>query len=174
MTRDQSHLRSHHALFESFLSVTAHLNRELSIIPVLYGSLGLGRAIKMMQDVGDVDLLIPAGFLTDRWNELMVTMQRLQFVVVDVHEHAFQHGTDIVAFADEESLFPFAGINPSMLPVSTVDDIRFKELTPTDYLAVYQASQRDGYRQAKRGKRDAEKIILVKQFLQLGDEQTHP
>jgi hypothetical protein len=32
--------------FEEFLKIARHLNNELDIIPVLYGSLGLSRILK--------------------------------------------------------------------------------------------------------------------------------
>jgi hypothetical protein len=151
--------------FEVFLTVAAQLNRELAVVPVLYGSLGLSRAINSSQPIGDVDILVPAVFLAHRWHAVMAVMERLQFDLIDAREHEFRRSGDTVAFADQESLLPFAGINPSTLRTSTVQGVQFKELTPVDYLAVYRASQRDGYRQKQRGKRDAEKIKQIEQFL---------
>jgi hypothetical protein len=162
------------SIFALFLAVAAHLNHELSIIPVLYGSLGLRRAIDTRQVVGDIDLLVPATFLGDRWHELVAAMKQLDFVLVDVREHEFQRGATVVVFADEESLLSFAGVNPTALAVSTTHATHFRELTPRDYLAVYRASQQDGYRQAKRGKRDAEKILLIEQFLEHGSTKRQP
>lgn len=159
------HTASPHSSFELFLTVAAQLNRELAVTPVLYGSLGLSRIINAPQLVGDIDILVPAVFIGDRWAELIAVMSHLRFVLADANEHAFTRGEDDVAFADQESLLPFAGINPSMLKTATVHSVQFKELTPSDYLAVYRVSQHDGYRQEKRGKRDAEKIVLIEQFL---------
>lgn len=156
---------SPHISFKLFLTVAAQLNRQLGIVPVLYGSLGLSRVINAAQPAGDIDILIPAVFLDDRWQELTTVMESLKFVLVDVREHEWTRNGASVAFADEESLVSFAGIDPSTFSISTLYGTQFKELTPTDYLAVYRTSQHDGYRQEKRGKRDAEKVTQIEQFL---------
>lgn len=156
---------AYEASFHLFLAVTARLNHRLEVVPVLYGSLGLARTLNTPQPVGDVDLLIPALFLADRWPGLLTVMERLQFHLVNAREHEFRRGVESVAFADEESLHPFAGIDLSTLRIVTMEGVQFKELTLTDYLAVYRASERDGYRQVKRGKRDAEKIAQIEAAL---------
>ncbi len=162
--------RSHsssQASLELFLTVAAQLNQQLGVVPVLYGSLGLNRVIGAAQSVGDVDILVPAVCLAERWPELVVVMEGLRFALIDVREREWRRGAGSVAFADEESLLPFAGIDPSTLRISTVDGVRFKELSPAGYLAVYRVSQHDGYRREKRGKWDAEKIAQIEHYLAL-------
>ncbi|HEY0602440.1 MAG TPA: hypothetical protein VGD58_05990 [Herpetosiphonaceae bacterium] len=157
--------RSTRQAFDLFLAVATQLNRELLIVPVLYGSLGLARVLHASQSVGDVDILVPAAFLAQRWPELLALMERLHFALVDAREHEFRRGDESVAFADQESLVPFANVDPGTLATATVQGVHFKELSPQDYLAVYRVSQHDGYRRDKRGKRDAEKIAQIETFL---------
>jgi hypothetical protein len=121
--------------------------------------------LQRSQAVGDVDVLIPTVWLTDGWPAVQTLMAALQFVLVDAREHAFRRGADEVAFADEGSLGPFAGIDPARLHTASVAGVCFKELTLQDYLAVYRAAHQDGYRRDQRGKRDAAKIAQIEAWL---------
>lgn len=151
--------------FDCFLQVAGHLNRTLHIIPVLYGSLGLSRAIDCAMRIDDIDVLGPFSFIDTKWPELIDAMQALGFALYDAREHAFASGETHIAFAEEEDLLPFAQVDPAALLISKVNGVSFKELTPQQFLAVYRASLLDSYRPVK-GKRDSEKISLIEQFLE--------
>lgn len=55
------------------------------------------------------------------------------------------------------------------MKISEVEGAKFKELSPEQYLLVYQFMLRDTYRQEKRGKTDLEKITLIRKHV----EQLH-
>lgn len=46
-------------LHKEFIRLCKSLNNQLHIIPVLYGSLGLGKAVKMDFSPQDIDMLVP-------------------------------------------------------------------------------------------------------------------
>jgi phosphoribosylanthranilate isomerase len=145
--------------------IAAELNRRFAVAPVLYGSLGLSRVLGVSQPVGDIDLLVPAELLGLRWPELQAALERLGFALADLREHEFRRAADQVAFAAEETLGPFAGVDPATLRLTTERGVQFRELSAYDFLAVYGASQHDGYRRDTRGKRDADKLAQIECFL---------
>lgn len=154
--------------FETFLFICQHLNRKLDAIPLLYGSLGLSRVLGDDLQPDDIDLLIDPLFIGANWQALQDTMYELNFSLVDEHEHEFQCNETSVAFGDVSSLIDFAGIDPATLPITMIENVRFLELTAEQYLTVYRASQKDGYRQQQRGKKDGDKIRLIEAFLKAG------
>ena len=156
-------------IFGTFLAVAAELNRRFAVAPVLYGSLGLGRAVPLTEPAGDVDVLVPTALLGEHWPALVAALAELGFALADLREHEFRRGSVTVAFAAEESLMPFAAVDPQQLRQTTVDGVSFRELSPQDYLAVYGASQHDGYRRDTRGKRDADKIAQIRRWLAAQD-----
>ena len=65
-----------------------------------------------------------------------------------------------------EELESFAGIAVTDIPILEADHIRFRLLTLQQYLKVYTASSKDGYRMNVKEKKDQEKIDLI--YSQLG------
>lgn len=151
--------------FKIFLEVAGALNKSFNIIPILSGSLGLYRVIQMPGVINDVDVLIPDKFVNERWEELIKLMKDSGFGLKDEHEHEFERENEFVAFAAEQDLKEIIGVSPDELKVSDVGRIEFKELSPEQYLRLYQFSLRDNYRQEKRGTADQEKITLIKKYL---------
>jgi len=148
-----------------FLEVAGELNKSFEIIPILYGSLGLNRVIEENGTVNDIDILVPNEFVDGKWDELIETMNRLDFKLKNEHEHEFIREGKIIAFATNLDLVEMAGIRPEDLKISKESGIEFKELTPVQYLNVYQFMLRDSYRQEKRGTADKDKITLIKKYL---------
>lgn len=150
--------------FKIFLEVSRILNK-FNIIPILYGSLGLYRVIHRFGKVNDIDILVPAEFLNQKWRDLINSMENLGFKLKDKHEHEFIRDGEIVAFGDEKDLPEYSQIDVKTLKMSEINNVRFKELSPEQYLAVYQFMLRDQYRQEKRGKADLKKIDLIKKYM---------
>lgn len=50
-------------LYEEFINISKFLTRQLDIVPVLYGSLGLGKVTQMDFSPQDIDILVPLAFL---------------------------------------------------------------------------------------------------------------
>ena len=151
---------------EYFLEIARELNRKLHIVPLLYGSLGLGQRLQRDLRPDDIDILVPESFLTTSWDSLVALMSASGYVLYDLHEHAFVRDGLSVAFAGLEDLFPFAGVDPALIPEIQESGVHYLLPELTDWLRVYSASQKDGYRQNTREKDDAGKIRLIRQALE--------
>ena len=149
----------------AFLRLASILNTQLEIIPLLFGSLGLEQRLQMDLQPDDIDILIPEIYLAEKWPCIMHIMADSGYTLYDLHEHAFEKDGISVAFAPIESLAPFAGIGLAKIPIVTEMNCRYYLLDLPDYLKVYTASSRDGYRQQKKNKNDRQKIHLIQQAL---------
>lgn len=158
-------LRINKPKFELFLEITALLNKRFNVVPVLYGSLGLNRAIGEFCESSDVDVLIPKVYLKETWGEFRNFIEGHGFVLKDEHEHEFERSGLLLAFGKEEELKTFAGIDYATLTLENIGETRFKVLNPPQYLQVYELMRRDKYRVEKRGKQDLDKIERIKKFL---------
>ena len=70
-----------------------------------------------------------------------------------------------MAYADLEGLTSFAGIDPANVPVIEDGGSRFLLLELSDYLKVYEASSKDGYRKNVKNKQDHIKKSLIRKAL---------
>jgi len=150
-----------------FQEVARALNRA-NIIPILFGSLGLYKAInKLERRINDIDILVPDEFVKEKWNELNGTMKQLDFILKDEGEHEFERDGELVAFGKTNDLINLARVYPKDLEVIEENDAKFKKLSPEQYLMCYKYMLRDDYRQEKRGNADKEKIKLIEDYLKL-------
>lgn len=150
---------------QAFLSVAERLNKELRTVPLLYGSLGLEQRLQTDLDAEDIDILIPGIYLNEKRDRLVTLMEENGYVLYDPHEHAFEKAGISVAFAPIEDLTPFAGIDLTSIPVIEEAGVRYSLLRLQDYLKVYTASAKDGYRKNKKHKQDEQKIRLIQRAL---------
>ena len=150
---------------EAFLHIAGLLNANLQIIPLLFGSLGLKKRLHMDLHADDIDILLPGSFLTVGWDKLVSLMAADGYTLFDAEEHAFKKAGLCAAFADIEGLTPFAGIDLQQIPLLTENGVRYYLLTLADYLKVYEASAKDGYRKNIKHKQDQQKIDLIKKAL---------
>lgn len=146
---------------KEFLHIAESLNKKLNIIPLLFGSLGLEQRLHTNMNADDIDILIPEVFLCEKWSSIVTIMKDNGYVLFDLHEHAFEKSGLSVAFASIESLTPFAGVNLTKIPVIEETGIRYYLLNLQDYLKVYIASSKDGYRKNTKNKKDEEKIEWI-------------
>ena len=151
---------------ELFLQIARKLTETLGITPLLFGSLGLEQRLGVNLNADDIDVLIPEEYLDEKWDMLIEVMTTLDYTLYDVHEHAFEKDGVSAAFASIENLVPFAGVDINRIPVVDEDGIRYYLLTLEDYLKVYTASSKDGYRKDTKNKNDTEKIELIKRALE--------
>ena len=149
-----------------FLRIAGLLNEKLGVIPLLFGSLGLEQRLHTDLNADDIDVLIPEVFLGDEWDSIVTVMENDGYVLYDPHEHAFEKAGVSVAFASIESLQPFAGVDTDKIPVMGEAGVRYLLLELRDYLKVYTASSKDGYRKNVKNKQDEEKIELIKAALE--------
>lgn len=150
---------------KEFLYVAESLNKKLSIVPLLFGSLGLEQTLHTSLNADDIDILIPETFLNEKWNNVVTVMNDNGYVLYDLHEHAFEKSGLSLAFASIESLTPFAGIDIVKIPIIEESGVYYYLLDLHDYLKVYTASSKDGYRKNIKNKKDEEKIKLINKAL---------
>lgn len=148
--------------FEIFAEVTKVLNKRFSVVPVLYGSLGLSRLLEETITINDIDILVPDEFISDKWQELQKAVEKLGFEFVDAKEHEFIRNGQKIAFAEQSDL---GDVNLTVADLNKTKEngIVFYELNLEQYLAVYRYCLHDGYRQTKHS--DKEKIVLIEQKL---------
>lgn len=151
---------------KEFINIARLLNERLNIVPLLFGSLGLEQRLNKNLNADDIDILIPEVFLNERWNSIVALMNGAGYALYDLHEHAFEKSGLSVAFASIESLTPFAGIDLNRLPVIKEDGVCYYLPDLHDYLKVYKASAKDGYRKNVKNKQDEQKIELISNEIQ--------
>lgn len=146
------------------------LNRELDIIPLMYGSLGLQYLAGDEITADDIDILIPESYVGEKWRELRNMLEARGYILTDGHEHTFEKDGVEYSYAGIESLGDFAGTDIADIPEKNVVGARFRLLTLEQYLRVYRASSRDGYRVNVRQKKDAEKIAYIERLMGYDEE----
>lgn len=150
--------------YKEFLRITKHLNSELNVIPVLYGSLGLSKIIQKDLNSEDTDILVPHKYISSDWEKLVKTLDKISYQLVNEKEHEFVCLKNKIGIAFEEDLFPFAKVDYKKLNTITDNDAKFKMLNINQYKKVYEASKTDSYRLQKNNKKDLEKIQLIDSF----------
>ena len=148
-----------------FLKNAKLLNDEFGIVPLMYGSLGLEYITNENLNADDIDILIPQAFIHEKWDEFKRILINHGYVLVDEHEHTFQINGFHCSYASLEELESFAGINLMEISEQNQDDVQFKVLSLEQYLNVYTASAKDGYRINVRQKKDNEKISFINTHL---------
>lgn len=146
--------------FGVFLTIAGKLN-QIGITPLLYGSLGLEKRLCTDLSADDIDMLIPREYLGEKWNDILNLMKNMGYELYDSHGHAFRKDNLSVAFAYIESLEDFAGVDLSAIQKTEEDAAEFLLLDLPDYLKVYKASSKDGYRTNKNNRKDFAKIELL-------------
>lgn len=138
---------------------------KFKIIPLMYGSLGLEYITGENMNADDIDILIPQVFINEKWNKFKNTLTNNGYTLIDEHEHTFQKSGIYYSYASIEELESFAGIKSSDIELGVDRNIPFKVLSLEQYLKVYTASSKDGYRIEVRQKKDNDKIILIQKYL---------
>lgn len=157
-------------LYNEFLCIATVLNRRFDIAPVLFGSLGLQVVTEVEFNPQDIDILVPKEYVRQKWELLRGVMEEMGYTFVDIDEHEFEkHGIKI-AFAFEEDLAPFAGVDYINLEVVRDQEDRYKMLSVEDYLKVYSKSVLDGYRSANNSHKDNHKIEVLHEILKISSK----
>ena len=156
---------------ELFFENTRLLWEEMRIVPLLYGSLGLSYLTKEDLDADDIDILIPQIHLLDGWAAFRGMLERNGYRLIDAHEHTFEKDGIHISYARLEELESFAGILPAEIPVTEDRGAKFLLLTLAQYLKVYTASAKDGYRRDVKEKNDLDKIRLIRRHVGVTREE---
>ncbi len=153
------------AKIRAFFDNARLLREALGIVPLMYGSLGLEYLTGEDLNADDIDILIPEAFVTDRWPEFRAALEENGYILTDEPEHAFEKDGVCYAYAAMEELEPFAGVVPAEITTLNAGNVPFRLLSLEQYLKVYTASSKDGYRVDVRGKKDNDKIVFLKKLL---------
>lgn len=154
--------------FKKFLENAKLLNKEYRIIPLLYGSVGLEEVASYHLNSDDIDILIPEEYLSGtKWKEFVAFLESLGYTLTDEHEHTFTKDEIKYAYASIENLKSFADIDPKDISIYEKNHTRYKLLSLTQYLKVYENSLLDEYRVNvfKKKEQDEEKISFIKSRL---------
>ena len=152
-------------MLTEFCRIAAQLNNALSIVPLLYGSLGLQLLTGEALNPDDIDVLIPAECLGAKWASLCELMERNGYTLIDLHEHTFSNGSQKISYAQIDDLESYADISLNHTPTVQHKGAQFFLLTLPQYLNVYKKSSEDSYRRDKNNSKDIEKIALIKAFI---------
>lgn len=147
--------------YQEFLRIARHLNTELKIIPVLYGSLGLSTLLKKDLHSKDIDILVPQKYITSDWDKMKKTLAKIGYKTADEKEHEFTCRNNRIGIGFEEDLVQFARIDYKELKIKSDQGTTFKTLDLKQYLKAYEAATKDSYRSQKDNKKDLEKIKLI-------------
>ena len=151
---------------DAFFENARLLQEKMQIVPLLYGSLGLEYLTQEHLSADDIDILIPEIYRAEQWSVFRAMLERNGYRLIDVHEHTFEKDGIHFSYACLEELELFAGISESDIAIFEANHIQFRLLTLEQYLKVYTASSKDGYRMNVKEKKDQEKIDLI--YSQLG------
>ena len=143
---------------------------KFSIVPLMYGSLGLEYITNENLNADDIDILIPKAFVNERWNEFNSFLTSKGYILLDEHEHTFEKNGILYSYASIEELQSFAGIELSDIEWRCSNEIQFRVLSLEQYLKVYRASAKDGYRITVREKKDNDKIALIEKRLEIKNQ----
>ena len=133
--------------------------------PLLYGSVGLEYLTGENLASDDIDILVPEIFIKERWNEFKSFLENHGYVLFDENEHTFEKGGVYYSYAKIDDIFDFSGIEISEIETCEKNGVCFKILSLEQYLKVYCASSKDGYRINTRKKKDFEKIEFIKEHI---------
>ncbi|TYR80447.1 hypothetical protein FZC66_08670 [Priestia megaterium] len=152
-------------LYIEFLEVAKSLNKNLNVVPVLYGSLGLEILTGRDFVPQDVDILVPLEFIKEKWGVLKDMMENLGYTFVDLHEHEFRKENIKVAFSYIEDLQIFAQVNYADLKRVEYEGAAYQLLHLEDYVKVYTQSLKDSYRRNKNNSKDQKKLEIIYNLL---------
>jgi hypothetical protein len=152
-------------LYDEFIEITKSLNKDLNIIPVLYGSLGLEKVTGVEFSPQDIDILVPLTFLEEKWVILKSLLENLGYELIDLHEHEFKKDNVKIGISYYEDLKKFANIDYNTLMKNEDNGATYRTLSISEYLKVYNRSLLDGYRRTKNNNKDQSKIKILNKLL---------
>lgn len=134
----------------TFLEITKSFNNH-GVVPIPYGSLGLYRLIGQLDEIDDIDIIIPDVYLKEKFIELLKIMKEAGYKQDPTHTHEFTKGEGYIGFQSGEELKQYAGVDYGNSKTTTIDGVEFKELSPEDYLAIYKKTLDEFEQKAKKG-----------------------
>ncbi len=158
------------SLYDEFKIICFNLNKEGNT-PTLMGSLGLEYVSKEKWNPSDIDIHVPGDprgweapdeLRIYDWDKIMTVMEKLEYELIDLHEHEFKKDGISVEFGTIDSLYDFAGILESDIEIIEKDGIKFRVPSLEQYLSIYESSSKDSYRNDNNNSKDFLKIDWIK------------
>lgn len=159
-----------------FFDLAAKMNKKFSVIPLLYGSLGLQLQVEKDLSPDDIDICVPQHLYRfgERWDDLRAFMESEGYTLIDLHEHVFEKGDIHINFSAIDGFAPnsipsieaFVGIDPMDIPVKQTEGAVYRLLTIEQYYTVYSKSLEDNYRSDDSGHKDQGKVDLLSMLTQ--------
>jgi len=138
--------------FKTFLEIVEVLNKH-GIIPTLYGSLGLYRLIGQLDEIDDIDIVIPEIYAKEKLSELLEILRSIGYQQDKTYPHeVFKDGQQI-GFELEEELKEFTGIDLSTYKTTKINNAEFKELHQDDYLKIYSKALKERENKIRKTKK---------------------
>ena len=150
------------SLYDEFKIICFNLNKE-GITPTLMGSLGLEYVSKEKWNPSDIDIHVPGDprgweapdeLRIYDWDKIMTVMEKLDYELIDLHEHEFKKDGISVEFGTIDSLYDFAGILEFDIEIIEKDGIKFRVPSLEQYLSIYESSSKDSYRNDNNNSKD--------------------
>ncbi|MCC3357070.1 phosphoribosylanthranilate isomerase [Bacillus sp. REN16] len=159
--------------FDEFIKIAKQLN-EIDIIPMLMGSVGLEVITGKSWDAQDLDIHVPGDergwevppeLSIHNWNEIVIIMNAMDYILIDLHEHEFSREELSVEFGIIDTLPNFAGVKLEDLELHQFRDVKYYLPNVEQYLAIYKASSKDSYRAENNNNKDIRKIDFLKSIV---------
>lgn len=156
-------------LFKEFQEICMQLNEE-NIVPTLMGSVGLEYRSGIDWKPSDIDIHVPGDprgwdapdeLRIYDWDKINKIMNDLGYELIDLHEHEFKKDNIHVEFGTIDSLYDFAGIKEEDIPIEDLNNSTFRVPNLKQFLAIYQASSKDSYRNENNNNKDFAKIDWI-------------
>lgn len=158
--------------YQAFLAVAKQLN-HIHITPVLMGSLGMERVTQLDWYPNDIDIHVPGdprgwemqGEQIDQWINIKEMMEDLGYKLMDLHEHEFVKHDIHIEIGNMTTLYAFSGVKVETLKKINDKGIIYYLPDEKQFLAIYEASLRDSYRQDHNNGKDVAKIEYLKSII---------
>ena len=83
--------------FSTFLEITKVLNKH-GIVPTLYGSLGFHRSIGQLDEIDDIDIVVPKLYAEEKLPEMIKIMQDMGYRQDATYPYEFTKGEGFIGF----------------------------------------------------------------------------
>jgi len=90
-----------------------------------------------MNDIDDIDIIIPDNYLTNKFTEFKKIMEKIGYKQYAVFPHTFTKNKNQIDFEPKSELKKDMGIQPKDIKITEIDGIKFGELSQEHYLIVY-------------------------------------
>jgi hypothetical protein len=127
-------------LESEFYDLAKKINKRFSVIPILFGSLGLQLLVDDAVNPGDIDIGIPEVIFSEKWQDIAEFMQGEGYTLINKHEGEFHKGEVMVEICDFDEYKEFADLSEKECPIVETDGAIYKLLTLEQCLVLYTGS----------------------------------